>query len=44
MESSFIVIPRGPDLAKGLLLTSIQDNNPIFFEPKTLYRAAGMTA
>ena len=37
-----VVIPRGPFQAKGLLLASIQDDNPvIFFEPKMLYRAAG---
>jgi len=36
-----VVIPRGPGQAKGLLLASIQDNNPVFFfEPKALYRAA----
>lgn len=37
-----VVIPRGPFQAKGLLLASIQDDNPvIFFEPKQLYRKAG---
>lgn len=37
-----VVVPRGPFQAKGLLLASIQDDNPvIFFEPKILYRAAG---
>jgi len=36
-----VVIPRGPIQAKGLLLTSIRDPNPvIFFEPKVLYRSA----
>jgi len=36
-----VVIPRGPTQAKGLLLASIRDRNPIiFFEPKRLYRAA----
>lgn len=36
-----IVIPRGPYQAKGLLLRSIRDQNPVvFFEPKALYRAA----
>ncbi|CAG8565819.1 3782_t:CDS:2 [Paraglomus occultum] len=36
-----IVIPRSPIQAKGLLLASIRDPNPvIFFEPKVLYRAA----
>lgn len=36
-----IVIPRGPVQAKGLLLASIRDPNPVlFFEPKALYRAA----
>ncbi|KAK3739011.1 hypothetical protein QZH41_010487 [Actinostola sp. cb2023] len=34
-----VVIPRGPIQAKGLLLASIRDPNPvIFFEPKILYR------
>jgi 2-oxoisovalerate dehydrogenase E1 component beta subunit len=34
-----IVIPRGPRQAKGLLLASIRDPNPVlFFEPKVLYR------
>ncbi|KAI8328504.1 thiamine diphosphate-binding protein [Chlamydoabsidia padenii] len=34
-----IVTPRSPLQAKGLLLTSIRDRNPvIFFEPKCLYR------
>ncbi|ORZ12298.1 Thiamin diphosphate-binding protein [Absidia repens] len=36
-----IVTPRSPIQAKGLLLASIRDRNPvIFFEPKCLYRAA----
>jgi 2-oxoisovalerate dehydrogenase E1 component beta subunit len=36
-----IVIPRDPISAKGLLLASIRDNNPVlFFEPKILYRAS----
>jgi len=36
-----IVVPRNPYQAKGLLLASIRDNNPvIFFEPKRLYRAS----
>lgn len=36
-----IVVPRNPHQAKGLLLASIRDDNPvIFFEPKRLYRAA----
>ncbi|KAJ1569836.1 hypothetical protein HK096_000636 [Nowakowskiella sp. JEL0078] len=36
-----IVIPRSPIQAKGLLLASIRDPNPvIFMEPKVLYRAA----
>ncbi|MFN3881177.1 MAG: alpha-ketoacid dehydrogenase subunit beta [Nitrincola lacisaponensis] len=36
-----IVVPRNPEQAKGLLLASIRDPNPvIFFEPKKLYRAA----
>ncbi|XP_953818.1 transketolase subunit, putative [Theileria annulata] len=34
-----IVVPRGAYQAKGLLLSSIRDPNPvIFFEPKMLYR------
>merc|ERR1719159_1068574 len=34
-----IVVPRGPVQAKGLLLSSIRDPNPVlFFEPKVLYR------
>merc|ERR1719188_300676 len=34
-----IVIPRGPKQAKGLLLASIREPNPVlFFEPKVLYR------
>jgi 2-oxoisovalerate dehydrogenase E1 component beta subunit len=36
-----VVIPRDPVQAKGLLLASIRDPNPvIFFEPKALYRNA----
>lgn len=36
-----VVIPRSPQQAKGLLLASIRDPNPvIFFEPKRLYRLA----
>ncbi|THH17525.1 hypothetical protein EW146_g3307 [Bondarzewia mesenterica] len=36
-----IVIPRCPIQAKGLLLASIRDPNPvIFMEPKVLYRSA----
>lgn len=34
-----IVVPRGAYQAKGLLLSSIRDPNPVlFFEPKMLYR------
>ncbi|KZV73383.1 pyruvate dehydrogenase [Peniophora sp. CONT] len=36
-----IVIPRSPIQAKGLLLASIRDPNPIIFmEPKILYRSS----
>jgi len=36
-----LVIPRNPYQAKGLLLASIRDKNPvIFFEPKKIYRAS----
>lgn len=36
-----IVVPRDPFQAKGLLLASIRDPDPVlFFEPKKLYRAA----
>ena len=36
----FVVIPSTPADAKGLLLSSIRDNNPvIFMEPKKIYRA-----
>lgn len=36
-----VVIPRDPIQAKGLLLASIRDPNPVlFFEPKALYRNA----
>lgn len=42
MNSLQIVIPRSPTQAKGLLLSSIRDPNPvIFMEPKILYRSAG---
>ncbi|CAG8669933.1 13888_t:CDS:10, partial [Funneliformis caledonium] len=36
-----VIMPRSPIQAKGLLLASIRDRNPvIFLEPKILYRAA----
>ncbi|MBZ9560363.1 MULTISPECIES: transketolase C-terminal domain-containing protein [unclassified Modicisalibacter] len=36
-----VVVPRNPHQAKGLLLASIRDPNPVLFlEPKRLYRAA----
>ncbi|KAF5387555.1 hypothetical protein D9757_006574 [Collybiopsis confluens] len=36
-----VVIPRSPIQAKGLLLASIRDPNPVvFMEPKILYRSA----
>ncbi len=36
-----VVVPRNPYQAKGLLLASIRDENPVvFFEPKRLYRAS----
>lgn len=36
-----LVVPRSPIQAKGLLLSSIRDPNPvIFMEPKVLYRSA----
>ncbi|KAK4531196.1 hypothetical protein CCYA_CCYA07G2053 [Cyanidiococcus yangmingshanensis] len=36
-----VVIPRDPRTAKGLLLQSIWEDDPvIFFEPKALYRSA----
>jgi 2-oxoisovalerate dehydrogenase E1 component beta subunit len=36
-----VVVPRNPVAAKGLLLASIRDPNPvIFLEPKALYRAS----
>jgi len=36
-----LVVPRNPYQAKGLLLASIRDDNPvIYFEPKRLYRAS----
>ncbi|CAL5428717.1 unnamed protein product [Camellia sinensis] len=40
-EEGRVVIPRSPRQAKGLLLSSIRDPNPVvFFEPKWLYRLA----
>ena len=36
-----VVVPRNPFAAKGLLLASIRDDNPvIFLEPKILYRSS----
>ncbi|XP_050343458.1 2-oxoisovalerate dehydrogenase subunit beta, mitochondrial [Nymphalis io] len=36
-----VVVPRGPNAAKGLLLACIQERDPcIFLEPKILYRSA----
>ncbi|MCG9756539.1 alpha-ketoacid dehydrogenase subunit beta [Shewanella insulae] len=36
-----VVVPRNAYQAKGLLLASIRDKNPVvFFEPKRLYRAS----
>lgn len=36
-----VVIPRSPIQAKGLLLASARDPNPVvFFEPKYMYRGA----
>lgn len=36
-----VVMPRNPYQAKGLLLASIRDHNPVLFmEPKRLYRAS----
>jgi len=36
-----VVVPRSPSQAKGLLLASIRDPNPvIFLEPKWLYRSS----
>jgi 2-oxoisovalerate dehydrogenase E1 component beta subunit len=36
-----VVLPRDPYQAKGLLLASIRDRNPVvFMEPKALYRAS----
>ncbi|OMJ10161.1 2-oxoisovalerate dehydrogenase subunit beta, mitochondrial [Smittium culicis] len=36
-----VVIPRSPIQAKGLLLSSIRNKNPVLFlEPKVLYRSA----
>jgi len=37
----YVVIPRSPVQAKGLLLASIRNDNPVlYFEPKILYRVA----
>lgn len=37
-----VVVPRSPIQAKGLLLASIRDENPVvFLEPKILYRSSG---
>lgn len=37
----FVVMPSNPHDAKGLLISSIEHNDPvIFFEPKRLYRGA----
>lgn len=39
-----VIIPRSPIQAKGLLLASVRDPNPvIFMEPKILYRSAGIS-
>ena len=36
-----VVMPSGPRDAKGLLLSSIKDDNPVvFFEPKIMYRTS----
>lgn len=36
-----VVVPRGPNKAKGLLLACVNDKNPcLILEPKTLYRSA----
>ncbi|CAG0878976.1 unnamed protein product [Darwinula stevensoni] len=36
-----VVVPRGPIVAKGLLLSCIRDKDPcLFLEPKVLYRSA----
>lgn len=41
LMSTQVVVPRGPIQAKGLLLSSIRDPNPVvFFEPKILYRSS----
>lgn len=38
---SQVVVPSGPTEAKGLLLASIRDPNPVlYFEPKVMYRSA----
>jgi len=38
-----LVVPRDPLTAKGLLLSSLREENPvIFFEPKSLYRSLEM--
>lgn len=36
-----VVIPRNPKQAKGLLIASVRDDNPVLFmEPKKIYRAS----
>ena len=41
MPGLTVVMPRSPSQAKGLLLASIQSQDPVvFLEPKILYRAA----
>lgn len=38
-----MVVPRNPITAKGLLLSSLKDENPVlFYEPKKLYRKMEM--
>lgn len=38
-----LVVPRDPVTAKGLLLRSLAEEDPvIFFEPKSLYRSLEM--